>query len=191
MSATAPYATDRHSPQPMPDNLAGGDTAGMLLDKAVAGAHTLDVCTGYVSATGILRLLQWSALMDGDAPIRLLIGMPPSGWSSPSEYGHPHRNAEAVFLRRHLAASTASSRNRQAWERLGEAVRSGRVEVRLRLEAPHLHAKHYAWSMPDGRRAMMIGSSNLTGAGLGTTGQGRIEPGGERPGTGTGRTGVV
>ena len=159
------------SNSPLVDNLSLGNSTGARLDRALVGAQRLDICTSYVSKVGLERLATWLDQMDQDARIRLLIGMEPKRWQDRS-HGILTDKAASHFLALHLQFNNRYDKAiLPVMERLERHQANGRLEVRLRNPRAALHAKLYVWTDAEGRQANLIGSSNLTSAGLDVQGE--------------------
>ncbi len=160
-----PTAPVRDIPLPLIDNLSAATGTGPYLDTALAGATRLDICTGYVSASGLARLANWLDGMNPDARGRLLIGMAPQGW----QYKGATAKAASYFLAQHLDYSPSTI---PILQRLERHRQDGRLELRLRLTEPsRLHAKLYLWKRAADEGNGLMGSSNLTENGLGDQGE--------------------
>ena len=137
----------------------------------MVGARRLDICVSYINRVGLERLADWLDRMDKDARIRVLIGMAADGW----DYrGKDELTPKAVpyFLAQHFRPSQQYEQAAIPFlERLARHQTDGRLEVRVRHPRGKLHAKLYIWTDADGRQEAMIGSSNLTGPGLGDSGR--------------------
>ena len=159
------------SNSPLVDNLHPGNATGARLDRAMVGARRLDICVSYINRAGLERLADWLDRMDKDARIRVLIGMAADGW----DYrGKDELTPKAVpyFLAQHFRPSQQYEQAAIPFlERLARHQTDGRLEVRVRHPRGKLHAKLYIWTDADGRQEAMIGSSNLTGPGLGDQGE--------------------
>ena len=153
------------------DNLHPGNATGARLDRAMVGARRLDICVSYINRVGLERLADWLDRMDKDARIRVLIGMAADGW----DYrGKDELTTKAIpyFLAQHFRPNQQYDQAAIPFlERLARHQADGRLEVRLRHPRGKLHAKLYIWTDADGRQEAMIGSSNLTGPGLGGQGE--------------------
>ena len=159
------------SNSPLVDNLSPSNSTGARLDRAMVGAQRLDVCTSYVSKAGLERLSIWLDQMDQDARVRLLIGMGPKRWQDRGQ-GILTDKAAPHFLARHLQYNNQYDKAiLPVMERLELHQANGRLEVRLRNPRAALHAKLYVWTDAGGRQANLIGSSNLTRAGLDVQGE--------------------
>ena len=156
---------------PLVDNLSQDSSTGARLDRAMVGAQRLDICASYISRTGLARLSDWLDRMDKEARVRVLIGMAADGW----DYrGKDELTTRAVpyFLAQHFRPNQQYDQATVPFlERLARHQTDGRLEVRVRHPRGKLHAKLYIWTDADGRQEAMIGSSNLTGPGLGGQGE--------------------
>lgn len=163
----APAATSDpvNRASPLVDNLSS--KTGALLDQVLVSAQRLDICTGFVSRTGLERLAHWLDRMDSDARVRVLVGMPPDGWRDLGK-GRLTGKAAAHYLASHVGYD---DRVAAVLERLAHHQAAGRLEVRLRPPRAALHAKLYLWTAANGRLEALHGSSNLTGRGLGEQGE--------------------
>ena len=159
------------SNSPLVDNLYPGNATGARLDRAMVDARRLDICVSYINRGGLERLADWLDRMDKDARIRVLIGMAADGW----DYrGKDELTPKAVpyFLAQHFRPNQQYDQAAIPFlERLARHQTDGRLEVRVRHPRGKLHAKLYIWTDEDGRQEAMIGSSNLTGPGLGDQGE--------------------
>lgn len=159
------------SNSPLVDNLHPGNATGARLDRAMAGAQRLDICVSYINQAGLERLADWLDRMDKDARVRELIGMAADGWD---HRGKDELTTKAVpfFLAQHFRPNQKYDRDAvPLLERLARHQADGRLEVPVRHPRGKLHAKLYIWTSADGRQENMIGSSNLTGPGLGSQGE--------------------
>ena len=167
--AAAPDLVSRTSP--LVDNLSQDSSTGARLDRAMVDARRLDICVSYINRAGLERLADWLDQMDKDARIRVLIGMAADGW----DYrGKDELTTRAVpfFLAQHFRPNQQYDQATVPFlERLARHQTDGRLEVRVRHPRGKLHAKLYIWTDADGRQEAMIGSSNLTGPGLGGQGE--------------------
>ncbi len=153
------------------DNLARDTRVARILGASLEGAHDLSICTGYLSVGGLRSLLGWLDDMNPSGHVRLLVGMPPSGWNGAG----PHTEPADRFVRAHLAGHGLSSAVLEALlARVRTQLACGRLEIRCRTQAPHLHGKCYAWVDASGRRCCLMGSSNLSASGIGVQ-TGRVQ----------------
>ena len=159
------------SNSPLVDNLHPGNATGARLERAMVGARRLDICVSYINREGLARLADWLDRMDKDARVRLLIGMAADGWD---DRGKDELTTKAVpyFLAQHFRPNQQYDQDAIPFlERLARHQTDGRLEMRVRHPRGKLHAKLYIWTDADGRQENMIGSSNLTGPGLGRQGE--------------------
>ena len=101
----------------------------------------------------------------------VLIGMAADGWDYRDKDELTTR-AVPYFLAQHFRPNQQYDQATVPFlERLTRHQTDGRLEMRVRHPRGKLHAKLYIWTDADGRQEAMIGSSNLTGPGLGGQGE--------------------
>ncbi|MYA03709.1 MAG: NgoFVII family restriction endonuclease [Caldilineaceae bacterium SB0664_bin_22] len=133
------------TPSPLRDNLVDGNTVVAYLDAVLAKGLRLDG-------------------MDPNGRARLLIGSMPRNW----EPRYPSARAAGHFMAKHLDYDKQAI---PVLERLAGHQEAERLDLRVRLAVPQLHAKLYAWTDAQRREGALIGSSNLTRAGLNDQGE--------------------
>ena len=152
------------TPSPLRDNLVDGNTVVAYLDAVLTKGLRLDVCVAYPSVEGLGRLAQWLDGMDPNGRARLLVGSMPRNW----EPRYPSARAAGHFMAKHLDYDKQAI---PVLERLAGHQEAERLDLRVRLAVPQLHAKLYAWTDAQRREGALIGSSNLTRAGLNDQGE--------------------
>ncbi|MYD89702.1 MAG: NgoFVII family restriction endonuclease [Caldilineaceae bacterium SB0662_bin_9] len=160
------------TPSPLRDNLVDGNKVVAHLDAVLDKGLRLDVCVAYPSVEGLGRLAQWIDGMDPNGRARLLVGSMPRNWTPL----HPSARAAGHFMAKHLDYDKQAI---PVLERLAGHQEAERLELCVRLAVPQLHAKLYAWIDAQGREGALIGSSNLTKAGLNDQGELNVVVGGD------------
>jgi superfamily II DNA or RNA helicase len=177
------------------DNLTEETRLGIALQGSLADFDTVDVATGYLDLRGWSSFAQVIDAKEPkaglDRPIaRVLVGMVAPSDSQeildslqeevqPPAYGSDINDREKALLRRnelvkHLRAQLmrglASKAGQDTLRTLKRQLQEGVVEMKVFTGRP-LHGKTYIFHAPENKytpRWAYVGSSNLTGAGLGS-----------------------
>lgn len=159
----------------MKSKIIQNSESSSMLEACKAAASTdlakaISIATAYISLPG---LLPFSKLIDekGIKNIRVLLGVLPSrrlsGWQQPSK---DHLKAQAERKRSNLVKQCSlapfEKEPRADLQILGQKAQEGGVQIRI-YEENFMHAKTYIFSDEPGKEGkIIVGSSNLTGAGL-------------------------
>ena len=125
------------TPSPLRDNLVAGNTVIAHLAAVLGMGLRLNIRVAYPSIEGLGRLAQWLDGMDPNGRARLLIGSMPRNW----EPRYPSARAAGHFMAKHLDYDKQALQDR---DRLASHQEAERLDLRVRLAVPQLHAKLYA-----------------------------------------------
>ena len=141
--------------------------------KAVASkalVSSISIATAFISPPGLISISRFIGTQ-GIKNVRILIGSPPSrklsDWRQPSK---DHLENQTERQRSDLAKgfnlTPFEKEPRDALQEVGQKAQDGGIQVRIYKEN-FMHAKTYIFSDESGKKGQIImGSSNLTNAGL-------------------------